>query len=80
MSVCVSVHPSILVFTLSNMNISESSGGITIKFYLKHHCGGEKLHKVLGQIRSELFFSMATESSHRFIMWENVLPHFLGCF
>ena len=34
----VSVRPLIL----SNMNISATSRPIGMKFYLKHHCGGEK--------------------------------------
>ena len=49
------------VFTLSNMNISETSGPITIKFYLKHHWGGRKTALCFGadQIRS---VSMATDN------------------
>ena len=35
-SVCASVHPS----TLSNMNISETSWPIIIKFHQEHHWGG----------------------------------------
>ena len=34
---CPSMHG---VSTLPNMNISETSGPIAIKFYLKHHLGG----------------------------------------
>ena len=30
------MHPSVRLLTLSNMNISEPSGPIEIKFYLKH--------------------------------------------
>ena len=30
------------VFTFSNMNISETSGSIVTKFYLKHHLVGGK--------------------------------------
>ena len=47
------------VFTLSNINISETSEPIAIKFYLKHHLGGEKA--ALG--RTLVF--MATYSSNR---------------
>ena len=43
-------------FTLSDMNISETSLPIIIKFHLKHHWGGGLAHKVLGQIGSELWF------------------------
>ena len=46
------VHP----FTLSIRNISRTNGTIAIKFYLKHHWLGERLHNVLGQIASELWF------------------------
>ena len=47
------VRPS----TLLNINISESSGPIATKFYLKHYLGGERLHYVLGQIGLELWFA-----------------------
>ena len=48
--------PSVCLLTLSNMNISEIRGQIAIKFYLKHHWGGERLHNVLGQIGTERWF------------------------
>ena len=71
-----SVHPS----TLSNMNISETSRPITIKFYLKRHWDGGKA--ALGfdadQIRS--LVSMATDSSHRVIIGKRVSSRFLDCF
>ena len=51
---CVRVCPCVYVFTLSNMNISETSGPIAIKSYLKHHWGGEKA--ILGQNGSEFWF------------------------
>ena len=35
--VCVCVCVYVCVSTLSNMNISETSGSIVTKFYLKHH-------------------------------------------
>ena len=35
-----SVRASVRVSTLSNMNISETSGPILIKFHLEHHWGG----------------------------------------
>ena len=38
-SVLASVRASMRPFTLSNMNISETSRPIKIKFHLKHHCG-----------------------------------------
>ena len=39
-SVRASVRASVHVFTLSNMNISETNGSIATKFYLKHHLSG----------------------------------------
>ena len=52
----LSVRASVRASTLSNMNISETSWPITIKFHLEHHWDGDWLHKVLGQIGSELWF------------------------
>ena len=54
--------------TLSNMNISETSWPIVIKFYLEHHWGGglTALSFELDQIGT--LVSMATDSSHRVIM------------
>ena len=51
-----SVRPSVHPFTLSNMNISETSRPrpIEIKFHLEHPCGGGRLLK--GQIGSECWF------------------------
>ena len=51
-SVCTCVRLSVCLFTLSNMkheylwnmNISETSGPIAIKFYMKHHWQGGNLH------------------------------------
>ena len=75
-----SVLASVRAFTLSNMNISETSRLITIKFYLKHHWGGGKA--VLGfdvdQVRT--LVSMATDSSSRVIMGKRASSRFLGCF
>ena len=38
-----SVRACVRAFTLLNINISETSGPIATKFYLKHHWGGGKL-------------------------------------
>ena len=38
-SVRASVCPSVRLFTLSNMNISETSWPIIIKFHQEHHWG-----------------------------------------
>ena len=56
--------------TLSNMNISETSWPITIKFYLKSHWGGEKAALGFGADQIRTLVSMATDSSHRVIMGE----------
>ena len=74
------VRPSVCVFTLSNMNISETNGSIATKFYLKHHLGGGLTALGFGPDRMRTLVSMATESSHRVIMEETVSPLFLGCF
>ena len=63
-----SVRASVRPFTLSNINISETSWPIIIKFHQEHHWGGGLI--VLGfwldPIRT--LVSMATDSSHRVIM------------
>ena len=59
---------SVCASTLSNLNISETSWLIVIKFHLEHHWGGglTALGLRLDQIRN--LVSMATDSSHRVIM------------
>ena len=47
----------------SNLNISVGKWPILIKFYVQHHCDGERLHKHLEQIQSKLV-SMEAESAH----------------
>ena len=64
LSVCLCV----CVFTFSNMNISETSGPIVTKFYLKHHWVGGKDALGFGPDRIRTLVSMATDSSHRVIM------------
>ena len=59
---------SILPFTLSDMNISETSWLIIIKFHLKHHWGGVLAALGFGPDRISSLVSMATDSSHRAIM------------
>ena len=54
--------------TFSNMNISETSRPIAIKFYLKHHWGGEKAAIGFGADQIRTLVSMATDSSNRVIM------------
>ena len=58
------------------MNFSETSGQISVKFYLEHHWdGGVGGETALGfwpdWIRT--LVSMATDSSHTFIMEENIV-------
>ena len=67
-------------FTMSNMNISATSGPITTKFNLKHHWVGGKAAFGFGPDQIRTLVSMATESSHRVIMEKTVSPLFLGCF
>ena len=64
MSVRASVGPS----TLSDINISETSWPIIIKFHLKHHLGRELAALGIGRDRIRTLVSMATDSSHRVIM------------
>ena len=64
LSVCLSV----CVFTFSNMNISETSGPIATKFYLKHHWVVRKDALGFGPDQIRTLVSMATDSSHRVIM------------
>ena len=50
------------------MNISETSGPIATKFYLKHHWVGGKDAQGFEPDRIRTLVSMATDSSHRVIM------------
>ena len=72
-SVRACVRPCVRLFTLSNMNISETSGSIAIKFYLKHHWGGGKAAIGFWPDRIGTLVSMATDSSHRVIMGKILL-------
>ena len=56
------------VFTFSNMNISDTSGPIVTKFYLKHHWVGVKDALGFGPDRIGSLVSMARDSSNRVIM------------
>ena len=62
------------------MNISATSGLITMKFYQKHHWDGGKAALGFGPDWIKTVVSMATDSSHRVIMEKTVLPLFLSCF
>ena len=59
---------SVCPFTLSDMNISETSWPIIIKFHLKHHWGGGLAALGFGPDRISALVSMATDSSHRVTM------------
>ena len=50
------------------MNISETSGPIAIKFYLKHHLGVGKAAIDFEPDWIRALVSMATDSSHRVIV------------
>ena len=60
------------------MNISATSGPITMKFYQKHHWDGGKAALAFGPDWVKTLVSMATDSSHRVIMEKTVLPLFLS--
>ena len=59
---------SVSLSKLLNINISETSGPIATKFYLKHHWGGGKAALGFEEDRIGTLVSMAIDSSHRVIM------------
>ena len=67
------MRPWVRLSTLLNINISETSGPIATKFYLKHHWGGGKAALCFGPDRIGTLVSMATDSSHRAIMGKILL-------
>ena len=75
------VRPCVRPFTLSNINISATSWPIIIKFHQEHHWGGGVTVLGFGLDRIRTLVSMATDSSHRVIMGENLVttlaPSFL---
>ena len=62
------IRPSACLSTLSNMNISEISWLIVIKFHQKHHWGGGLTAVGFRPDRIRTLVSMATDSSHRILM------------
>ena len=62
------MRPYVRPSTLSNMNISETSWPIIIKFHQKHHWGGGLAALGFGPDQIRTLVSMATDSSHRVIM------------
>ena len=79
-SVRPSVRACLSVFTLSYIYISETSGPITIKLYLKHHWGKGKAALGVGENRLRTLVPMATDSSRRVTIGQTVSPLFLGRF
>ena len=71
---------SVHAFTLSNMNISETSGLMAIKFYMTHYWGEGKAALGFGVDLIRTLVSMATDSSHRVVMGKRASSRFLGCF
>ena len=61
-------RPCLRASTLININISETSGPIATKFYLKHHWYGGKAASGFRPDRIGTLVSMATDNSHRVIM------------
>ena len=61
-------RPSVPASTLSNMNISETSWPIVIKFHHKHHLGGGLAALSFEPDRIRTLVYMATDSSHRVLM------------
>ena len=61
-------RPCVRASTLSNMNISETSGAIVIKFHLEHNWGGGLIALGFGLDQITSLVSMATYNSHRVIM------------
>ena len=55
---------SVRLLTLSNIEISKTSGPIAIKIYMKHHRGEEKDALGFGPYRIGTLVSMATDSYH----------------
>ena len=63
-----SIHPSVRASTLSNMNISETSWPIVIKFHLEHHWGRGLTALGFGLDWIRTLVSLAIDNSHRVIM------------
>ena len=63
-----SVRPCVRASKRSNINISETSLQIVIKFHLEHHSGGRLTALGFGLDRVKILVSMAKDCSHRVIM------------
>ena len=64
-SMLASVRPCVRALTLSNIDISATSGPIVTRLYLKHHWGGGKASLCFRPDQIGTLLSMATDSSHR---------------
>ena len=64
---------SVCLSTLLNINISETSGPIVTKLYLKYHWGRGKAALSFEQDRIGTLVSMATDSSHWVLMGKILL-------
>ena len=71
---------SVRASTFSNMNISETSRPIAIKFYLKHHLGGGKASFAFDPNQIRTLVSLATDSSDIVIMGKTASSRFLERF
>ena len=63
---------------LSNMNISEKTRPIVIKFHLEHYWGRELSFFVFQPDLNKTLVSMTTDSSLRVIMEENLVTTQIG--
>ena len=66
--------------TLSNINLSETSGPIATKFYMKHHWGRGKAALGFWPDRIGNLVSMETDSFHRVIMRKNLVSTLASSF
>ena len=67
-----SVFPCVHESTLSNISISETSRPILIKFHLEHNWDGGLASLGFGPDRFRTLVSLATDISHRVIMWKTL--------
>ena len=73
-----SVRASVRLFTLLDMNISETSWPIIIKFHLKHHWVGGLAALGFGPDRIRTLISMATGYDGENLVSTLALPFFIG--
>ena len=66
-SVRACVRPSVRALIHSNINVSATKRPIAIKFYLKHHCCGEKAALGFGLDRIRTLVCMATDNGENLV-------------